>query len=129
MALLPPDAGPRRIEAARNVINRGWPSLAASELWLLLLLAACIGVFVVWWFLLALPAAGWALARLLDRLDPFPRTMDWYLKQFLRQAARSRIRARAEGDEAAEARIVTLMAEMEACLPGLGPEPVLPRRR
>jgi hypothetical protein len=129
VALLPPAAGARRMEAARNVINRGWPSLVASELWLLLLLAACIGVFLVWWFVLALPAAGWGLARLLDRVDPFPRTLDWYLRRFLRQAERSRIRAREEGDEAGEARIVALMAELEASLPALGPEAVLPRRR
>jgi hypothetical protein len=120
LSLFPPEAGARALEGARNVIHRGWPSLVASELWLLLLLAACIGVFLKWWLLLALPITGWVLARLLDRQNPYPRTMDWYVGQFLRQAERSRARAEIEGDEAAVARILRLQAEIEASRETLG---------
>jgi hypothetical protein len=129
LSLIPPEAGARALEGARNVIHRGWPSLVASELWLLLLLAACIGVFLKWWLLLALPLAGWALGRLLDRLNPYPRTMDWYLGHFLKQADRSRIRAEVEGDDAAAARILLLRAEIEASQETLGSDVVRALRR
>lgn len=129
MALLPAGAGPRLIETTRNVVNRGWPSLVASELWLLLLLAACIGVFLVWWFLLALPLAGLGIARLLNRLDPYPKRMAWYLRRFLEQAERSRVRAEEEGDEAAVARIEVLKTDLEASVETVGGEPVLSPRR
>jgi hypothetical protein len=129
LALVPPDASSRGVEGVRNVINRGWPSLVASELWLLLLLAACIGVFLVWWFLLVLPVLGWGLARLLDRLDPYPRTLDWYLGQFLNQADAARARAVADGDDAGAARIVLIRADMETSRTTLGGEAVRPSRR
>ncbi len=113
------------VSAARSLLARGWTSLVASELWLLLLLAAMIAIFQVWWLALVLPAAGVALRVLLHAVDPYPARLDWYLARFRTQVERARDAAVAEGDAERERRALALAAALEELASDEGDQPVL----
>jgi hypothetical protein len=113
------------VVAARSMLARGWTSLVASELWLLLLLAALIAIFEVWWLALVLPLAGVALRIVLHAVDPYPARMAWYLARFRTQVERAREVAVAEGDTERERRARALAAALEELAADEGDQPVL----
>ncbi len=113
------------VAAARSLLARGWTSLVASELWLLLLLAALVAIFQAWWLALVLPVAGVGLRVLLHEVDPYPAHLAWYLARFRVQVERALTRAVAEGDGEAEARARALAAALDELAADEGEEPVL----
>ena len=122
---LPAEPSSGTVRAARALITRGWPSLVASELWLLLLLASLVVIFSFWWMAFVLPLAGLLLRALLDRMDPYPRHLGWYLVRLARQVEGALGEAQAEGDEARTALAEALLVALQELETRAGQEPVL----
>jgi hypothetical protein len=113
------------VAAARSLLSRGWTSIVASELWLLLLLASLIALFEVWWLALVLPVAGVLLRTGLHAVDPYPSPLAWYLARFRREVERARARAVAEGDAERERRALDLERALAELAADEGEQPVL----
>jgi len=125
VAVLPGVPSASAVTSARALLARGWPSLLASELWLLLLLASLIVIFQFFWLAVILPLAGVVLRFVLHALDPYPRRLDWYLAHFRQQLEETRARARAQGDEERERRAAAILSALGQLSADEGDEPVL----
>jgi hypothetical protein len=125
VAVLPGVPSASAVTSARALLARGWPSLVASELWLLLLLASLIVLFQFFWLAVALPVVGVLLRFFLHALDPYPRRLDWYLARFRDQLEQTRARAHAQGDEDRERRAAALLSALGELAADEGDEPVL----
>jgi hypothetical protein len=121
---LPPNPSPGSVTAARSLLARGWPSLVASELWLLLLLASLVVIFSIWWLAFLLPVAGLLLSAIVHRLDPYPRTLGGYLRPMIRQLRGAHGKAESEGDEPRAARAQRLVEALERLEAEAGGDPV-----
>ncbi len=124
-AALPGVPSSSAVAGARSIVDRGWTSFVASELWLLLLLAGVIVLFHTWWMAFAIPAAGVLLRLALHALDPYPSRLAWYLDRFRAQVERARGRAVAEGDAERAARAEALSSALSRLAADEGDDAVL----
>jgi len=125
VAVLPGVPSASAVTSARSLLARGWPSLVASELWLLLMLASLIVIFQFFWLSVALPVVGVLLRMLLHTVDPYPRRLSWYLDRFRRQVEQTRVRAEADGDTERARRAAYLAAALGQLAADEGDQSVL----
>lgn len=116
-ALEPPPSEPE----LRRILMRGWFSFTVSDLWLLLLLAALVMLFVDWRVALALPAGGVVGRWAVDRAGLYPRGSGWYWKRF-RHAAK---RAEPEADPGTRRLIDDVIRSLDRLVARRGDQPVL----
>lgn len=125
VAVLPGVPSATAVTTARSLLARGWTSLVASELWLLLLLASLICIFHFFWLALLLPLAGVALRALLHAVDPYPRRLAWYLAHFRSQLERIHREAEADNDPERARRAEFLLSALSELASDEGDQPVL----
>ena len=88
--LVPPEAADAQPTGLQDAVNDGWPSNLALITSLLPFGAAVAGFMHRWWLCFAVFVAWTVIAQVVSRTRLVPRTVDWYLLQFVNHADRRR---------------------------------------